>query len=83
MNNPISEEITSDIVISYLHCKTCIDELPNGKSPRDYVRNEVAINDDNQMLIGCTRHNKTVAVFTLRDDIRMKLIGKGTCDCCE
>tara|TARA_R100000808_G_C2153605_1_gene163984 strand:- start:99 stop:332 length:234 start_codon:yes stop_codon:yes gene_type:complete len=76
------EEVLSEHIVSYLHCKLCVEELPKETSPRDYINIEIAINLDNQMLLGCVRHGEHVGAFTLKEDYTPELIGQG-CDCHE
>ena len=76
------EEVLSEHIMNYLHCGLCIKELPEGTSPREYVNIEIAINLDNQILLGCVRHGEHVGAFTLKEDYTPELIGQG-CDCHE
>jgi hypothetical protein len=48
----------------FLHCKTCLEELPEGTSPGDYAQLEVVLLP-NRLLIGCRRHNMPVSSFEL------------------
>ena len=51
------EEIKSKEMIAYMSCALCMEELPDDMSPREYGNLEIGINIDNQMLIGCARHD--------------------------
>ena len=79
------EEVKSHEASSYLNCRKCVEywELTDKReSPRDYARLEIAINIDNQLLIGCVRHNEHVGAFTLHEQVNMQAMSRG-CDCCE
>jgi len=73
-----------DDVIGYLNCKDCVQDLPIGISPREYINVEVGITENNVLKINCVRHDKEVGQFPLRDDVIEELnISEGSCDCCE
>tara|TARA_Y100000401_G_C8303997_1_gene215849 strand:+ start:447 stop:683 length:237 start_codon:yes stop_codon:yes gene_type:complete len=76
------EEVKSTDMIAYLSCTMCMEELPNDMSPREYCNLEIGINIDNQMLIGCVRHEAHVGAFTLHEQVNMEAIERG-CDCCN
>jgi len=81
----MSEKVTSNEIIAYIHCKECIEEIDRDGldvAPREYISLEIGINIDNQLLIGCVRHNEHVGAFTLHEQINMQIMDKG-CDCCE
>jgi len=50
MNNKIN---------SFFHCKKCLEELPMGKSPRDFCRNEVGWTEKG-IQVWCIRHEENV-----------------------
>ena len=66
------EEIKSDEMVAYLSCAMCMEELPEDMSPREYGNLEIGINIDNQMLVGCARHDKHVAAFTLHEQVNIE-----------
>ena len=76
------EEVKSTHMIAYLSCTMCMEELPDDMSPREYGNLEIGINIDNQMLIGCARHDEHVGAFTLHEQINMEAMQRG-CDCCD
>ena len=76
------EDIKSREMIAYLGCNICIEELPEGMSPREYGNLEIGINIDDQMLVGCARHEINIGAFTLHEQVNIKALEKG-CDCCE
>jgi hypothetical protein len=76
------EEIKSTDIIAFIACSMCQDELPDDMSPREYGNLEIGINIDNQMLIGCVRHEKHVGAFTLENQINIELMKLG-CPCCD
>ena len=43
----------------YLNCKQCLDELPQGQSPREFKRLDVGLTKDG-LQVWCTRHNVNV-----------------------
>jgi len=76
------EEIKSHEMVAYLSCAECMEDMPMDLSPREYGNLEVGINIDNQILIGCVRHEKHVAAFTLHEQVNITALERG-CDCCE
>ena len=76
------EEIKSHEMIAFMSCKQCMDELPMDMSPREYGNLEIGINIDNQMLVGCVRHDAHVGAFTLHHQVNMQVMERG-CDCCD
>ena len=79
------EAIKSHYIISFVHCRMCNEEWEmsdKSMSPREYAHIEVGINIDNQILIGCVRHNAHIAAFTLYEQVNMEALGRN-CDCCE
>lgn len=46
-------------IVSFLHCKQCLRDMPNGMSPREWARNEVGLTPDG-IQVWCTRHEKNV-----------------------
>lgn len=49
----------------YLHCGKCLEEKPEGISPRDYANNEVGWTVKG-FQIWCKRHEMNVANFDLK-----------------
>ena len=76
------EEIKSKEMIAFMSCGLCMEELPDDMSPREYGNLEIGINIDNQMLIGCARHDEHVGAFTLHEQVNMEALERG-CDCCN
>ena len=44
---------------AYIHCAKCLDELPLGKSPRDYAKHEIGFTKQG-LQVWCIRHNCNV-----------------------
>jgi hypothetical protein len=44
---------------SYIHCGKCLDELPAGKSPRDFAQHEIGFTRAG-IQVWCKRHNCNV-----------------------
>jgi hypothetical protein len=76
------EAIKSLEMIAFMSCQECMNELPDDMSPREYGNLEIGINIDNQLLIGCVRHEKHVGAFTLHEQVNMQVLDRG-CDCCD
>lgn len=53
-----SEKATNDIEL-FFHCKKCIDELPDGLAPRDFVRIEAGWTKKG-LQVWCVRHEENV-----------------------
>lgn len=49
-------------ITTFFHCKECLESLPNGKSPRDWVRLEVGWTPKG-IQVWCIRHEMSVAHF--------------------
>lgn len=46
-------------IVQYFHCSRCLDELPEGKSPRGYAKLEVGFTKAG-IQVRCTRHDMNV-----------------------
>ncbi len=46
-------------IVSFMHCKKCMEELPEGISPRDWQRNEAGFTAEG-MQVWCVRHKLNV-----------------------
>lgn len=57
--------ITHEIGTAFVHCQCCIDELPEGTSPREFARLNVSVSDTGLLQVWCTRHEKNVVVLAL------------------
>ena len=49
---------------SFFHCRECLEELPDGESPRSYASLEVGWTPKG-IQVWCKRHEKNVAHFDL------------------
>lgn len=49
----------TNAIISFMHCKQCIKELPSGQSPRDYAELEVGFTKLG-LQVWCKRHELNV-----------------------
>ena len=81
----MSEKVKSKEIIALIHCKECIKGIDRDNldvSPREYINLEIGIHIDNQLLVGCVRHNEHVGAFTLHEQVNMQVMEQG-CDCCE
>ena len=54
-----------NVIMLYLHCTKCIEELPKGSAPNDYQHLEIGITEDSNLQVWCLRHDKEVAFFEL------------------
>jgi hypothetical protein len=50
---------------SFMHCKRCIDELPEGESPMSWARQQLAIRHDGKLQLRCTRHDINIDVISI------------------
>jgi len=81
----MSEQVKSREIIAFIHCKECIKEIDRENldvSPREYINLEIGINIDNQLLVGCVRHNEHVGAFTLQNQHNIAALEQ-RCSCCE
>lgn len=68
-------------IVLYLHCRQCIATLPDGLSPREYVKVEVGLSQKGELIVWCLRHD--ILVCRLSGTPQMKgLVGAG-CTCCD
>lgn len=50
--------------VLYLHCQKCLDDVAGSAlSPADYMRLEVAISEEGDLIVNCRRHHEEVAFF--------------------
>lgn len=56
----MAREISNELSIhQYLHCGRCLEELPDGISPRDWAQNEVGMTKQG-IQVWCRRHECNV-----------------------
>jgi hypothetical protein len=48
----------------FMHCSKCIEEIPDGISPRDFLRIEMGFTKEG-IQIWCVRHEENIADFDL------------------
>ena len=60
-NIPVSQQGAA-----YLQCKLCLAELPDGISPSDFARQEVALTDVG-IQVWCKRHECNIVQISFRD----------------
>lgn len=51
-------------IVSFLHCKKCLNELPPNTSPQEYARFEFGATIKGYQL-WCVRHNKNIIALDL------------------
>lgn len=56
---------------TFFHCKRCIQEKPNGTSPREWMRLEVGVTPKG-MQVWCVRHELNIANITFSEDVKVK-----------
>ncbi len=59
MNNVVALPINRSEIDMFFHCKDCLDELPAGMAPREYVDFECGWTTKG-FQVWCMRHNKNV-----------------------
>ena len=47
---------------SFMHCGKCIEEIPDGISPRDFIKIEMGFTKEG-IQIWCVRHEENIADF--------------------
>lgn len=55
-----------DYITTFMHCMKCLEELPVGVSPRDWVRTSIGITKKGHFQVWCNRHNINVAHIELK-----------------
>ena len=60
---------------SFIHCRTCLQEIPHGESPESYARLSIGATVD-AIQVWCVRHDHHVATFKLAEPITP------VCDAC-
>lgn len=58
----------------YMHCKMCLEEVPEDLSPAEYQSVEVGVVKDT-LIVQCKRHNLLVFKTQLDQEV-------GQCSCC-
>ena len=54
----------SDAGEAYMNCGRCLMELPYGKSPKEWARQQVAFTKDGSIQVRCTRHDLNIATLS-------------------
>jgi len=52
-------------IVSFFHCAQCLDERPDGQSPRDWTRLEFGLTAARRLQVWCIRHERAVGTFLL------------------
>jgi hypothetical protein len=60
-----------------LQCRKCIEELPEGMSPREFAKIEVAVNREGKVLVSCVRHDTPVVGFDADPEFAAFLFNTG------
>jgi hypothetical protein len=50
-------------IVSFFHCVQCLDERPDGQSPRDWTWLEFGLTADRRLQVWCIRHEREVGTF--------------------
>lgn len=50
----------------YMHCRQCVESLPEGVSPKEHARFEVSFDGD-RVDVQCVRHEAHVVSFLVLD----------------
>jgi hypothetical protein len=50
-------------IVTFLHCAQCMDDRPDGQSPRDWARLDVGLTADRRLQVWCVRHDREVRTF--------------------
>lgn len=66
----------SQITLNF-HCKTCLAELPIGKSPQEWARLDVGFTDAGYLQVWCTRHDTPICTINDLDKMREVTFGMG------
>ena len=51
---------------TYFHCVQCMEERPDGISPAQWARQQMAITETGHFQLRCTRHNINIALITFK-----------------
>ncbi len=73
-----NREYASSMIKQFMHCGSCMEELPEDTSPQDYVWLEVGINYDDMIQVNCIRHDIVLGAFNLLDN---PIPDNHCCDC--
>ncbi len=71
-------------IVTFLHCAQCVDERPEGVSPREYIKVECGLSNS-LFVVWCVRHEQIVLAFTpieLAGFIQQLNEGEITCGKC-
>lgn len=75
-------------IVTYFHCARCLNELPEGESPRSYQRVQVGLLEDGSVQVWCVRHDCNVTIMSFHPHHGLDYEGQepirpGDCDCCR
>ncbi len=65
------DHLYENYIARYIHCLLCVEELPDGISPRMYAHNEVGILINGDIQVWCIRHEKNVVIFDMEKSSMM------------
>lgn len=50
-------------IVSFFHCRKCMERLPAGKSPQEWARLNVGFTRDGAIQVWCVRHDMNVTTL--------------------
>ena len=70
---PISERFRQmvhvpNVIVSYLHCRICFNELPDGQSMAEFARLNIGQTMEGAIQVWCTRHEVNVGIIGSTDE---------------
>lgn len=57
---------TANQIETYMNCRKCVAELPDGVSPKEYARTQIGVLHDGRLQVWCNRHECNVAVLSMK-----------------
>jgi hypothetical protein len=48
-----------------MHCGKCLKEMPEGVSPKEYSRQQIAITKEGWFQVWCNRHDINIALIKI------------------
>ena len=80
--NEVEVNEVDNYIYRYIHCGRCLDDIPKGMSPRDYVNNEVGILPNGDIQVWCIRHEMNVVIFDIENHEMYVNVDEYEPECC-
>ena len=67
------QQVSENAIASFMHCKLCLNQIPDDTSPREWVQIEVGMTGQGNFQVWCIRHEIEVAYFDINEFVKKNI----------